>query len=63
MTIQRLLVEDGGNERIDRAAEALLVAMGMTKQEAKKIATAPLNFDAIAPVTVGSPKTRRPAGK
>jgi AcrR family transcriptional regulator len=54
MTIQRLLVEGGGDEHIDRAAEAMLVAMGMPKPEARTIATSRLNFDDFTPVGFGA---------
>jgi AcrR family transcriptional regulator len=53
MTIRRLLVEGGGDEHIDRAAEAMLVAMGMSKPEARTIATGRLDFDALTPVGFG----------
>ena len=62
MTIRRLLVEGGGDEHIDRAAEAMLVAMGMSKPEARTIATGRLDFDALTPVGFGRQLAMRQVG-
>jgi AcrR family transcriptional regulator len=62
MTIHRVLVDRGGLEAIDDAAEALMVALGLGPSEAKKIARQPIPEGAPGAIQspAASPGRRRP---
>ena len=45
MTIRRLLTEKCGDDHVSDAAEAFLVAMGIPKADARRIACAPIDFE------------------
>lgn len=55
MTIHRLLVEKVGSDHIDKAAEGILVALGLEPDDAAKLAHAPISEEELLPSSTARP--------